>query len=50
LKIKNLGCPPSIHVIVGGEKQYVAPNKVEIILTSIYVQKREYPWRRYHPL
>jgi hypothetical protein len=44
LKIKrNLGCPPSIHVIVGKEKQNVAPNKVEGILTSIYVRKREGP-------
>jgi hypothetical protein len=49
LKIKrNLGCPPSIHVIVGREKQNVAP-KVEGILTSIYIQK-EKVWRCYHPL
>jgi hypothetical protein len=50
LKIKrNLGCPPSSRVIVGREKQNVAP-KVEGILTNIYVRKREGPWRCYHPL
>jgi hypothetical protein len=50
LKIKgNLGCPPSNHVIVGREKQNVA-TKVEGILTSIYIQKREGPWICYHPL
>jgi hypothetical protein len=50
LKIKRkLGCPPSSHVVVGREKQNVAP-KVEGILTSIYVRKREGPWRSYHPL
>jgi hypothetical protein len=43
LKIKrNLGFPPSSHVIVGREKQNVAP-KVEGILTSIYVRRREGP-------
>jgi hypothetical protein len=51
LKIKrNLGCRPSSHVIVGREKQNVASNKVEGILTSIYIRKREGPWRCYHPL
>jgi hypothetical protein len=51
LKIKrNLGFPPIIHVIVGREKQNVAPNKVEGILTSICVLKREGLWRCYHPL
>jgi hypothetical protein len=50
LKIKrNLGCPPSSHVIVGREKQNVAP-KVEGILTSIHVRTREGPWRCYHTL
>jgi hypothetical protein len=44
VKVKrNLGCPPSSHVIVGKEKQNVAPNKVEGILASIYVRKRERP-------
>jgi hypothetical protein len=38
LKIKrNIGCPPSSHVIIGREKENVAPNKVEDILTSICV-------------
>jgi hypothetical protein len=50
LKIKrNLGCPPNSNVIVGREKQNVAP-KVEGILTSIYIRKGEGPWRCYHPL
>jgi hypothetical protein len=47
---RKLGYPPSSHVIVGKEKQNVAPNKVEGILTSIYIRKREGPWRCYHPL
>jgi hypothetical protein len=41
LKLKrNLGCPPSSHVIVGRERQNVAPNKVEGILSILFGKEK----------
>jgi hypothetical protein len=50
LKIKrNLGCPPSSHVIVGSENKMLHLVEVEGILTSICVWKRGL-WRCYRLL